>query len=347
MEHLDGQTLAHRLRRGPLRLRRHWPSGSQIADALAAAHRGHIVHRDVKPGNVRSTKSGAKLLDFGLAKLKLEVIEPGVGLPSHQADGPVTHAGAILGTVQYMAPEQLEGKEADARADLFAFGAVLYEMVTGRRAFTGDTRAAIIAAILKEDPPAPSSIRRGTPPALDDLIEACLSKNPDTRWDSAHTAAIELRRIAAGPDAATGPATAVHGWTWIRLRWTDLAALALIVVALVAAGFVGGHSWRRDSPSPTVRAAISLASAGLTLTGGGLAISPDGQTLVFAAQDPNRGHPPLPAGPGRSDAGAPDRSRVSSPRAPFFSPDGQTVAFADWGALYMVPTRGGQPPQNT
>ena len=244
-----------------------------------------------------------------------------------------------------MAPEQLEGKEADARSDLFAFGAVLYEMVTGRRAFTGDDRAAIIAAILNEDPPAPSSIRRGTPPALDDLINACLSKNPDTRWDSAQAAAIELRRIAAGPGAVDGPATAVHGWTWIRRHWAYLAGLALAGLAVAAGGVIGGHSWRRDSPFPAARAAISLASAGLTLTGGGLAISPDGQSLVFAARD-RTGATHLY----RRDMG--DRTlqpltgpEFSSPRAPFFSPDGRTVAFADSGALYMVPTRGGQPPQ--
>ena len=169
------------------------------------------------------TRSGAKLLDFGLAKLKPEMTGPGVG----PAEGPPTQAGAMLGTVQYMAPEQLEGKEADARSDLFAFGAVLYEMVTGRRAFTGDDRAAIIAAILNEDPPAPSSIRRGTPPALDDLINACLARTRThagtaRRRPRSNCAGLPPGRelsMAQRPQSMVGHGSADTGLTWPASRW--------------------------------------------------------------------------------------------------------------------------------
>ncbi len=153
MEHLDGQTLAHRLRKGAMPLDEVLECGAQIADALAAAHRQGIVHRDLKPGNIMLTKAGVKLLDFGLAKLRPKMAAPGAGLSALSTQAPATTPGAVMGTVPYMAPEQLEGKEADARTDLFAFGCVLYEMLTGRRAFAGETEASVISAIMTGQPP--------------------------------------------------------------------------------------------------------------------------------------------------------------------------------------------------
>ncbi len=164
MEYLEGQTLAHRLRKGPLPLEQALDLGAQIADALAAAHRHGIVHRDLKPANVMLIKSGAglqaKLLDFGLAKLQAEPAARRCAASALSTEGPATTPGAVMGTVPYMAPEQLEGKEADARTDLFAFGCVLYEMLTGRRAFAGESEASVISAIMTSEPPHRARSRR-------------------------------------------------------------------------------------------------------------------------------------------------------------------------------------------
>jgi len=201
MEYLDGQTLAQRLRKGPLPLAQVLELGAQVADALATAHRHGIVHRDLKPANVMLTKAGgvrqgspqAKLLDFGLAKLKAQPAA-GVGLSALSTQAPATRPGAVMGTVPYMAPEQLEGKEADARTDLFAFGCVLYEMLTARRAFGGNTEASVISAIMSGDPPPITTLQPLTPPALDRLVRRCLAKDPDDRWQHVSRAATLSRK---------------------------------------------------------------------------------------------------------------------------------------------------------
>src|SRR6202049_4929796 len=182
MEYLEGETLAQRLLKGPLALEQVLQYAIEIADALDKAHRKGVTHRDLKPGNIMMTKSGTKLLDFGLAKLKQEVApaaNPLSQLPT--AIDPLTAQGIIVGTLQYMAPEQLEGKEVDARTDIFAFGVVVYEMATGKRAFEGKTQASLIAAILKDDPTPISSLQPMTPPALDRLMKKCLAKDPEER----------------------------------------------------------------------------------------------------------------------------------------------------------------------
>src|SRR5512136_2058286 len=187
MEHLTGETLAQRLEKGPLPLEQALTVATEIADALSAAHRQGVIHRDLKPGNVTLTKAGTKLVDFGLAKLKGHGEQPAA---AHLASAPtqstpLTGEGMIVGTLQYMAPEQLEGKPADARTDLWAFGAILYEMLTGKRAFESTSAASLIANIMNAEPPALATLQPLVPPALDHLVRQCLEKLPDDRPDTA------------------------------------------------------------------------------------------------------------------------------------------------------------------
>src|ERR1700726_2553500 len=207
MEYLEGETLAQRLIKGPLPLDQVLQYAIEIADALDKAHRKGVTHRDLKPGNIMLTKSGTKLLDFGLAKLKQEVAPANVQLSQlPTANDPLTAQGTIVGTLQYMAPEQLEGKEVDARTDIFAFGAVAYEMATGKRAFEGKSQASLIAAILEREPPPMSSLQPMTPPALDRVVKKCLRKDRDDRWQSARDITDELKWIAEGGSRAGLPA---------------------------------------------------------------------------------------------------------------------------------------------
>src|ERR1700731_389397 len=197
MEYLEGETLAQRLLKGALPMQQVLQYAIEIADALDKAHRKRVTHRDLKPGNVMLTKSGTKLLDFGLAKLRQDVAPANVQLSElPTANEPLTAQGMIVGTLQYMAPEQLEGKEVDARTDIFAFGAVVYEMATGKRAFEGKSQASVIAKILETDPPPISSLQPMTPPALDRVVKRCLAKEPDERWQSANDLTNELKWIA-------------------------------------------------------------------------------------------------------------------------------------------------------
>ena len=198
MEFIQGETLAERLLRGRLPIPQALEFATQIADALEKAHRQGVVHRDLKPGNIMISKSGIKLLDFGLAKLNDQVTRPSMlsALPTRSA--PLTQEGTILGTVQYMAPEQLEGADTDARADIFAFGAVLYELVTGTKAFTGKSQASLIGAIMHSDPTSISELEKATPPTLDHVVKTCLAKDPDDRWQSAGDLKRELMWHARG-----------------------------------------------------------------------------------------------------------------------------------------------------
>src|SRR5580658_2077924 len=204
MEYLEGETLAQRLVKGPLPLDQVLQYAIEIADALDKAHRKGVTHRDLKPGNIMLTKSGTKLLDFGLAKLKQEVAPANVQLSQlPTANEPLTAQGTIVGTLQYMAPEQLEGKDVDARTDIFAFGAVVYEMATGKRAFEGKSQASLMAKILEIDPPPISSLQPMTPPALDRVVNKCLAKEPEKRWQAASDVCDELKWIAEGGSQAT------------------------------------------------------------------------------------------------------------------------------------------------
>src|SRR5215510_11854176 len=196
LEHLEGQTLAERLTKGALPLDQALQIAIQIADALDKAHRAGIVHRDLKPGNVMLTKSGAKLLDFGLAKVTPAVVAASGLSMAPTGVSPVWMQGTILGTLQYMAPEQIEGQEADARTDIFAFGAVVYEMLTGTRAFQGKSQASLIVSILEHDPAEFAATHPLIPSALDRTVRRCLAKEPDGRWQTARDLLDELKWIA-------------------------------------------------------------------------------------------------------------------------------------------------------
>ncbi len=201
MEYLEGETLADRLGKGAVPVDQALKIGIEIAGALDAAHKSGIVHRDLKPGNIMLTKSGVKLLDFGLAKLQAapSPVSAVTSLPTAlQESQPLTTRGTILGTFQYMSPEQLEGREADARSDLFAFGCVLYEMLTGQKAFSGKSQASLIGSIMNSEPASISSIQPMVPPALDRVVKGCLAKEPEHRWHTAHDVMMQLQWIAEG-----------------------------------------------------------------------------------------------------------------------------------------------------
>ena len=275
MEYLEGETLAERLLKGPLPLEQTLRYGMQIADALDKAHRQGIVHRDLKPGNVMLTKSGVKLLDFGLAK----AVAPSrsaadlTTFPTQAA--PVTREGSLLGTVQYMAPEQLEGHEADARSDIFAFGCVLYEMATGKKAFSGATQASLISSILRDEPQPISRVQPMSPPALDHVVKKSLAKDPDDRWQNAADLGGELKWIAES--GSQSGATAIRA---VRRRSQSWIPWAVAVVATLAAAGIAFTSRRpREAvPEPML---LTIIPPQRTLLTDSFEISPDGRKLVF------------------------------------------------------------------
>jgi eukaryotic-like serine/threonine-protein kinase len=347
MELLDGESLAERLRKGPLPLDQVLRYGAQIAQALEAAHRQGIVHRDLKPGNVVLTRGGAKLLDFGLAKSASIVSAvsqvgdaAGADATEHRA---LTQEGTLLGTFQYMAPEQLEGVEADARTDIFALGALLYEMATGRRAFEGASKTSLIAAIVAADPPPISSINPITPPALDHIVKRCLQKAPEERWQSAHDVAGELLWIGEAGSQAGVPATrTARRRTRERLAW-GLAA-ALLVVAGALASWAVGHV--RNPPRPFRTAVMPPDGVRVPLfdeTPGNAVPAPDGTKIVYRGVE-GRGSASLYVHdlitgevrvlPESADA-----------QYPFWSPDSRWVGFFTQrnGSLLKIDTAGGTP----
>lgn len=326
MELIEGETLAERVARGPLPLPDVFKYGAQIAEALHAAHRAGIIHRDLKPGNVMITKSGAKLLDFGLAK-------PGVAaLQMQQSElatehKPLTQEGTLLGTFQYMAPEQLEGLEADARTDIFALGEVLYEMATGRRPFEGKSRTSLIAAIVDRDPPPISRLQPLTPPGLERLVATCLAKDPDERWQSAHDVAVRLKEISS---AAVGdlPQRSARRGAGNMLAWTIALLSAVSAIALAV-------KLRRPAGSALpVVAAINEPNAEQA------ALSPNGTMLAYVARgdesSPRRVYVrPLGASASRALDGTDGASY------PFWSPDGRFLAFFSAGKLNKIAVSGG------
>jgi serine/threonine protein kinase len=343
LEFVEGETLEKRLEKGPLAtdvLLRH---GMEIADALEKAHRNGVIHRDLKPANIMLTKSGAKLLDFGLAKWSAAGASEEETLKTLTTGGAkLTEQGTILGTFQYMAPEQLEGKEADARTDLFAFGEVLYEMATARSAFAGKTKASLIAAILSVEPAPISAVQPMTPPALDRLVRGCLEKDPDERWQTAHDVKLQLRAIAEGGSQAGVPAPVVaRGKNRERIAW--LAALAATLATL----FIGTLHWNRaPEKARVVRSYIkAMPNSSFILTGAGapagFALSPDGLRVAYVATD-SSGISRLWVRP-LDSLEAHSLSGTDGAGFPFWSPDSQSIGFFAQGKLKKIEASGSPP----
>jgi Tol biopolymer transport system component len=333
MEHLEGETLARRLERGPLPAEELLGRGAEIADALDRAHRAGIIHRDLKPGNIMLTKSGAKLMDFGLARNTGLATAASGDTESPTLSRPLTAEGAIVGTFQYMAPEVLEGREADARSDLWALGCVLYEMATAKKAFQGRSQASLISAIMSAEPPAPTTLAPLTPPALEQLIRACLAKDPEERVQTAHDVKLELGWIAQGSSRAGVPVViARRRRTRERLAW-GLAAVAL-ATAVTAAGAL---LLRRGEPPRVVRFEVRPPRGTVRMAWPRL--SPDGRMLAFIATD-SAGAQRVWVRPLDALEAHPLEAAVGTAR-PFWSPDSKWLAYIDNGKLRKVPVGGG------
>jgi serine/threonine protein kinase len=350
MEFLEGETLADRLRKGAMPLAEIYRIGIAVAEALAVAHRQGIVHRDLKPGNIMLTQSGAKLMDFGLAKpIGVPAMATSSGaVPSFTAAAtmsgpsplsPLTIAGSIVGTIQYMSPEQIEGKEADARSDIFAFGAVLYEMVAGKRPFAGKSQISLASSILEKDPDPISGVKPETPPGLEHLMMTCLQKNPEDRFQSAQDIKLELQWIATDRSAASAAALPASPLPRRgNLGWIALATAALLL------GIGAGIGVRRPAqPARAIRTVIDPPNkTTLNLTGdsaGPPVLSPDGTTVAFAATTAD-GKRFLWVRPMNSvDAHMlPDTEDATFP---FWSPDSRSLAFFADGKLKTVELSGG------
>ena len=336
MELIEGESLADRLAKGALPAEQVIRLGAEIAEALDRAHRQGVIHRDVKPGNVMLTKSGVKLLDFGLARAGVEAspIQGLTELPTQAK--PLTQEGMILGTFQYMAPEQLEGQEADARTDIFALGALLYEMATGKRAFEGSSRTSLIAAIVSSQPTPISQVVPMTPPALDHVVRRCLEKDPQDRWQSAHDVASELRWISgAGSQAGVAAPLTHRRKSRERLAWIAAVALAM---ALAVTGYFALR--RTDLPPRFYRTSLVLPSY-LDYYSGPMAISPDGKSIAYAAES-STGQRILWVR--RFDEAAPQPLPAAVDAAsPFWSPDGQTLGYFTLRKMQRISASGGQP----
>ncbi len=353
MEYLEGESLAARLARGPQPLDQLLRTAVEIADALDQAHRAGIVHRDLKPANVllarlgstaasegrgRDSGTRAKLLDFGLAKLRPPA-GPG-GVATATASAPLTREGSIVGTLQYMAPEQLDGRAVDARADIFAFGAVLYEMATGRRAFEGKSQASVMAAILEREPPAISTLQPLTPPQFGHLVARCLAKDPDERWQTMSDVMRELKWIGdqgGWPPAASGAAVR-PAFAW--RSWTTGAALTT-VFALTILAFVVGR--RQTTPIETGVVRLSVlppANVALPPDEAPL-VSPDGRRVAFVGKGAD-GVRQVWVRDLDTLATRPLGGTANATQA-FWSPDGRAVGFIADGRLERIDVAGGTP----
>ncbi len=336
MELVDGESLAERIARGPLPADQVLRIGGEIADALDKAHKQGLVHRDLKPGNVMLTKSGSKLLDFGLARAT------GLGpvsdlSQSPTATRPLTATGSIVGTFQYMAPEQLDGGDTDARTDLWALGVLLYEMATGHKAFTGKSQASLIGSIMKDEPRPISEVQPLAPPGLDRLVKACLAKDPDERIQTAHDVKLQLRWIVEGGSQAGVPApVAAHRRGRERLAWilaASFAALAFVLAAVVA--------MQRGGRPPRVATRFEIATPATLRGMSWPRISPDGRTLAFLGTD-STGRQSIWMRPLGSLVANPLAGTEDAVR-PFWSPDSRYLAYFAGDQLKKIAIAGGPP----
>ena len=336
MEFLEGETLADRLEKGPLPAEQLLKCGIEICEGLEKAHKTGVIHRDLKPGNIMMTKAGAKLMDFGLAKSIPASARPGSSLTKTMSgvsrDQPLTAQGTVVGTFQYMSPEQVEGKESDARSDIFALGAVLYEMATGKRAFTGKTQASIVAAILASDPPPITVVQPMSPPTLDRVVKVCLAKDPDDRFQTAHDLKLQLQWVMQPSSQAAEMPSRRAKW-WRGPLWVASAALCILAALLL------GWNLRRPQTGESVRfVAEPPVNARFT---GPIVLSSDGRKLAFIATNAS-GVDQLwirylnsldpQALPGTDGAGF-----------PFWSPDSAHLGFFADGKLKTIALSGGPP----
>jgi eukaryotic-like serine/threonine-protein kinase len=353
MEFLEGETLAARLRKGPLPWNEAVGIGVAVAQALSLAHRHGIVHRDLKPANIMLTKAGAKLMDFGLAKSAAAGPDSAANAPLLSAArtmseaspfSPLTTAGAVIGTIQYMSPEQVEGKEADGRSDIFSLGVVLYEMITARRAFDGKSQLSVASAILEKEPEPIGVLEPASPPALDRTLRKCLAKSPDDRWQSASDLATQLTWIldltGMAQPAAAGIATPAAGRRIGIAGWlVSAAALALL---LLGAGITWIHFQRPPSSQPVMRFSIALpedeALGGTWYWYPSIAISDDGSEIAYVTHHGGASQIYLRGIAETTPHPVPGTDRADMP---FFSPDGQWLAMYSRGAIKKVPLAGG------
>jgi Tol biopolymer transport system component len=337
MECVEGETLAKRLEKGPLPVEQVLKIGIELADALDKAHRQGIVHRDLKPGNVMLTKSGVKLLDFGLAKSAAPLAAGATLTAAATRTTPVTQQGTIVGTFQYMSPEQIEGQELDGRSDIFSLGAVLYEMLTGKRAFEGKSQLSVASAILEKEPAPINTIKPMTPPALDHTIKKCLTKLPDERWQSASDLASELKWIAEAGSQADVPAEVIsRRKARERLSWAAAALFGLIAIVSTI-GFV----LRAPKTQQPMRLSAEIgADAKLYTDFGPSAIfSPDGTRLAIVASSSDQKRRIYVRSLDQLQATA--LSDTENAQSPFFSPDGQWLGFFADGKLKKIFVQGG------
>ncbi len=326
MEFLDGKPIA-----GPLPIEQAVAYGVQICEALHAAHRKGIVHRDLKPANILITRQGIKLLDFGLAKLADAAGTP-AGAGEQATVAALTGVHTVVGTPQYMAPEQIEARQVDARTDIFAFGCVLYELLTGQRAFDGKTASSVMAAVLATEPKPIEQLLPLTPPALDRIVSRCLAKDPEDRWQSARDVAAELTWVSKG-GSSVGLPPIISGRRRVR---EGLAWGAFAVAALSALGFAAAWTARAPAPGAVIRFPL-ITPAGVQNPSPPV-VSPDGRTIAFAAESDGGSMiwiRPLDALEARPVPGTEGVYR------PFWSPDSRSLAFIAGGKLKRVDISGG------